>query len=407
MKKKVIAIIISLTIVGGLFGLTYMTKSKNKYQSVKTTTVSKGDIESYLSTTALVKSQDSRNYYGPQAKVTRVNVKVGNKVKSGDVLANFETQNLNTAVEQAQIQYNNAVLSKKDLVDQNNEINSNITSLNNKITEIDSQIQTIDKQIANLKKSNSPSSASQIDALNKQKDALIQQKSSLVQQRDSLKPISNSKLEQADNSIKNAQLSLNSAKENLAKNVNSIVADMDGVVTAVNIAEGSSGNMQQAAITVQDVDDLKATLSVSRYDAVKLSLNQSAIVKSSSTEYPGIVSFIAPLATSSNNAGSDDASMSVDVTVNDKNPELTIGFETDVDILLGEVTNVIKVPVECIKTDKDGKTYVFVVDNSKASLREVTVGVKSDTEAEVQGLQEGETVILNPTDLIEDGTLVK
>lgn len=405
MKKKIIAAILSIAIIGGIVGLSIITKNKNKYKSVKTTVVTKGNIKSYLSTTALIKSQDVKEYYGPQVKVSKVNIKVGDNVKKGDILVTYDIQDLNTPVKQAEIQYNNAILQKQDLINQNNEVSSNVKEKNNKIADLDKQIQQIDNQMESLKKSGLTSD--QVEILNKQKEALIQQKSSLIQQRDALKPITSEKMQQADNTIQNAQLTLDTAKQNLTKSISSIVADRDGVVTAINVTEGGMGTQQQPAVVIQNIEDLKATLSVSRYDANKLKLDQSALVRDSSNEYNGKVAYIAPLADSSKGATSTESTLSVDINITDKSPQLKIGFEADVDILLDEATNVIKVPVESIKTDKNGKSVVYVVEDNKAVEKEVEKGVQSETDVEVEGVEPGDKVILNPTDIIQSGTLVK
>lgn len=291
MKKKIIAIIISVAVIGGIVGLSVMTKNKNQYKLVKTMTVTKGDIQVDLSTTALIKSQNVKEYYGSQAKISKVNVKVGDKVKEGDVLVTYDSQDLNTSVKQS---------------------------------------------------------------------------------------------------------------------VSDIVADRDGVVTAVNAIEGSMGNQQQAAVVTQNLEDLKAVLSVSRYDANKIKLNQNAVINNSGNEYHGTVSYIAPLAESSKSPNSGDATLEVDANITDKNPQLKVGFDTDINILLDEAKNVIKVPVESVKTDKTGRSVVYIVKDNKAVESEVKVGSQSDTEAQIiKGVQLGEKVILNPTDEIKNGTLVK
>ncbi|OPJ58567.1 efflux RND transporter periplasmic adaptor subunit [Clostridium oryzae] len=407
MKKKIIALVISAAVIASLVGLTVMTKNKNKYQQVKTTTVSRGDIDVYLSTTAAIKSQSTKEYYGPQAKVKKVKVEVGDKVTKGDVLATFESQDLETPVEQARIQYNNALLQKQELVEQNNKVKSNISDLNSKIDKINSQIKQIDNNINKLKQLKNPASATQIEQLNGQKSTLTSQKATLVQQKDSLSTVSDVKFQEADNAIKLNKLSLDTAKKNLASGIKNIIANRSGVVTQINIVEGGISTSQQAAIVVQNLDNLKAVLSVSRYDAAKVRLHQKAVISNSDENYSGRVSYIAPTAETSKSINADDATLEVDVKVTDKKPDLKVGFQADVDILLNKAENVIKIPVECVKTDKTGKSVVYVVENKKAVEREVKVGVKSDTDAEVQGIKVGEKVILNPTDLIKNGTFVK
>lgn len=67
----------------------------------------------YISTT--VKSKSNKEYYGLQAKIKKINVHVGDNVRIGDTLVIYETQDLASTVNQAQIQYENSVLQKKDI----------------------------------------------------------------------------------------------------------------------------------------------------------------------------------------------------------------------------------------------------------------------------------------------------
>lgn len=391
MKKKVIAIIIAVVVIGGVFGLNRINKARNQGSTVKTSEVTQGDLQVYLSSTALVKSQEVKDYYGAQAKVTKVNVKVGDTVKKGDVLVTYDQQDLNTQVKQAEIQYNNALLQKQDLVNQNNDIK-------NKIAEYDKNIKEINAKIEKIK-----DDPFEIDSL----QILNQDKATQEQKKAALAPISDTKLQQADNSISSAKLTLDNANSNLSKGVSSITADIDGVVTVLNVAEGAIGNIQQAAVTVQNVANLKVTLSLSRYDAAKVTIGQDAVIKNNGKEYKGKVSYISPTAEVAKTSTSGEANLSVDINITDVNPELKIGFEADVDILLNEAKDVIKVPTESLKTDKTGKSVIYIVEDNKAVEKEVTKGIQSDTEVQVEGVTTGAKVILNPTDTIKDGTVVK
>lgn len=394
MKKKVIAIIVLVVVGAGIFGLNRLNKAKNTKSTVKTADVTQGDLEVYLSSSAPVKSQEVKDYYGAQAKVSKVDVKVGDTVKKGQVLVQYDAQDLETPVKQAKLQYDNAILQKQDLSNKDSDINKNKA-------DIDKQIKDINAEINKIK--NDPTGAMKLQELNAKKSTLESQKKALI-------PISSTQYKQAENSINSAKLALDSAKANAAKNITNITSDMDGVVTAVNVEQGAVGSVQ-AAVTVQSVTSLKLTLSLSKYDASKVAMDQQATIKSNGKSYNGKVTYIAPTAeaakTSAVAATTGEASLTVDVSITDPAPELKIGFDVDVDILLNDAKNVIKVPTESIKTDKSGKSIVYVVQNNKAVEKEVKKGAQSDTEVQVEGVDVGSKVILNPTDLIKDGSEVK
>lgn len=395
MKKKYVIWAIIIVVLGGIFYLRIQSQNKLKYTAVKTTKAVMGDVKSYLSTTATIKSKNSKDYYGLSGKVLTLNVKVGDTVKSGQVLVKYDTPDLNTSVKQAQIQYDNAVLGKQSEINANNDMNSKMTDLDNQIADMDSKIST-------AQASKNPQDAASVPALQSQR-------AQLKQTRDSLKvPFSDEQLKQADNSIALAKIALDSAKTNLSKNTDSITADFDGVVTAVNAIVGAIGNPSMVAVTVQDLSSLKGVISVGKYDAAKLSVGQDAIIKTQNNEYKGKVSYMDPAAKQTVSASGTDSTLNVEIDIQNPGTDLKAGFDTDVDILLGEANNVLKVPVEAIKTDKNDKNYIYIVQGKKAVEREVKLGIQSDTDVQItSGASEGDSVILNPSASLHDGSFVK
>lgn len=378
-KRIIVFLLIGVAAAGGLYFIIRSGRNQRLVE-VKTTTVERGDIKSCLSTTATVKSQNYKEYYGLQAKVKGVNVKVGDKVTKGTVLIMYETQDLAAAVKQAQIQYDNAVLQRKDLINQNNTIKS-------KIDDLDSQINA-------LQGSSDPQAVSKLETLK--------------QQRNALQPISDEKLKQADNGVALAKISLDSAKQKAAENKSSIIAEGDGVVTLVEAVEGAVTNGMQPVVIVQDTENLQAIASLGKYDANKIKLGQEVIIKSGRSNYKGKVSFINPAATRVLSAAGGETTLGIKIDIIDKAPDLKIDFDVDVDILLGQLSNIIKVPAETIRNGKEGKNYIYIVENGIVREREVTIGLQSDMEVEiVSGAVPGERVILNPGASIHDGTVVK
>lgn len=118
MKKKTI-IITGVILLIGLFVILGVSKSKkNSNISVKTIKVTKGNVESYLSTTGDVVSKNKKEYLGGQAKIKKVNVKVGDKVKKGQSLLKFDMSELENDRQVAQMEYDNAISQKKALKSQ-------------------------------------------------------------------------------------------------------------------------------------------------------------------------------------------------------------------------------------------------------------------------------------------------
>jgi HlyD family secretion protein len=380
MKKK--TVIYGLIVVGILSGVFLISgkKKDSKVATVKTSIVQVGELKSYISTTATVKSNNSKEYYGLQAKIKKVKVKIGDQVKIGDILVTYEAQDLASSVSQAQIQYDNAILQKKDLYNQNE-------SIKNKIADLD-------KEITTLEKSTNPTDKAKLETLKPQKNALA--------------PMSAEKLKQTDNAVKLAELSLTSAKQRLSENKSTIVAENAGVVTAMNAVEGSVGNGMQAVVVVQDVENLKATASLGKYDANKVKVGQEVMVKSGTNTYKGSISFIEPAAKKTVGVTGSETTLGVEITILDKAPALKIDFDVDVDILVEKVANAIKIPSEALKVEKGGKNLAYVVEKNVVREVNVTIGTQSDTEVQItKGIKNGDKVILNPSTSIKEGSIVK
>lgn len=379
-NKKIISyILIVLVIISVVFWIKGKRKD-NSVINVKTASAEVGQVKAYLSTTATIKSQNSKEYYGTQGKIKKINIKVGDKVKKGDTLLTYETQDLTLTVQQAQIQYDNAILQKEDLYNQSKIIKEKISDM--------------DKQISTLEKSTNQMDKAKLETLK--------------QQRSSVTPISDEKLKQADNAVSLAKISLDMAKQNLSKSQSSIIAENDGVVTALNAVDGAANNGMQPVVVVQDIENLEAIVSLGKYDANKVKVGQEVIIKGGDKIYKGKVNFIDPAAKKVSSIAGNDTTLGVEVAILEKAPELKIDFDVDIDILIGEVDNALKVPVESVKFEKGNKNLVYVLENGIVKEKSVEIGLQSDTDMEIKsGISKGEKVILNPSTSIKDGTKVK
>lgn len=378
-KKTVIYILILIVIVSGVFWMRNNRKNK-EIITVKTAAAGVGEIKSYLSTSGIVKSKNYKEYYGTQGKIKTLNVKVGDKVNKGDTLLTYETQDLSLTVKQAEIQYENAVLQRNDLYNQNKTVKDKIAEL--------------DKEIAQLEKSSNQLDKTKLEALK--------------QQRNSLSPISQEKLKQMDNAVNLAKISLDTARKNLQENKATIVAENAGVVTAVNGVVGAVSNGMQPVIVVQDTENLKVQVSLGKYDAKKVKLGQEVNIVDENSRYKGKVSLIDPAATKTQSMSGNETTLGAEIDVLDKAEELKIDFDVDVEILTGQVANVLKVPIESIKAEKGNKNLIYVLQGDIVKEKQVKTGIQSDTEIEIkEGINKGDKVILNPSASIIDGIVVK
>jgi HlyD family secretion protein len=83
------------------------------------------------------------------------------------------------------------------------------------------------------------------------------------------------------------------------------------------------------------------------------------------------------------------------------------GFRVEARIVIDEAQNVLRVPTSSVFRVKD-KPAVFLVKDGVAHQQEVKIGRQNGLEAEiVEGLVEGDEIVLHPSDQIEDGVKVR
>jgi macrolide-specific efflux system membrane fusion protein len=176
-----------------------------------------------------------------------------------------------------------------------------------------------------------------------------------------------------------------------------LVAPIDGIVTAVNVAPGLDAPSGDAIVV--DAATYEVTADVVESDISSVSLGQPAAVAVSSVgaDIDGTVSAISPAAstsTSSSNGGTSVVSYAVTVTLTDPPAALRSGMTADITITTASVSNVLTVPAAAL-TGTAGSYAVRVLGtDGMPQVRQVDVGLVTSTLAEIKsGLNAGDTVI--------------
>lgn len=98
--------------------------------------------------------------------------------------------------------------------------------------------------------------------------------------------------------------------------------------------------------------------------------------------------------------------MNVIVDLVDSPPELGAGFRVEARIVVWEDDAVLTVPTSAL-FQRDGTWWLFVVEGGRARERQVQLGQRGIDAAEVRGgVEEGETIIVFPSDEVADGVRV-
>jgi macrolide-specific efflux system membrane fusion protein len=172
----------------------------------------------------------------------------------------------------------------------------------------------------------------------------------------------------------------------------SLVAPIDGVVTAVTITKG--GESSDPAVVVQS-SSYEVVASAVESDVTNLSVGQAASVTVSAVNatVDGTVSAIAPVAQTSSSS-SNVVSYAVTVKLNAPPATLRPGMSADVTITTASATNVLRVPIAALRGSA-GSYSVLVMDATGSThAQPVTVGLVSATYAEIRnGLTAGDVVV--------------
>ncbi len=255
---------------------------------------------------------------------------------------------------------------------------------------------------------------------------------------------------------RNAEQTLAQAEANLRKAVHDlksvrITAEMSGVITALNVEEGESAimgtinNPGTVLLTIADLSEIEAEVRVDETEVVLVRTGQDAVVRLDAhpdTTYRGVVTEVGNSAIRAQvGLGQESVDFKVVIAIRDSIPDIRPGLSASVDITVAEVKDALAVPIQCLTvrdeerlererrrgkarreetpadtTDTDEKKKrdiegVFVVENGTAAFRPVKVGIAGQSHFEVQeGLSVGETVVSGPFKTINDmadGTRVK
>ena len=193
------------------------------------------------------------------------------------------------------------------------------------------------------------------------------------------------------------------AGQNLAKCV--LTADRDGTVLTVEAAAGDLVPAGARLITVGDVTRLEVTAGVGESDSGRLKPGQQVVIVSAALpdrELAGTVAEVAGAAVVKETSNGQQVEVPLKVTIKPGAEGIRPGYTVDLKIITVPERTVLALPYEAI-LDGDGGKQVFVVRDGLAQTRPITTGLAGDLFVEVlEGLQEGERVILSPGPEIAD-----
>ncbi len=157
LKKKYV-IIGAVALIAIFFISRTVFANQNQAVTVQTAAIAKGDIEDILSISGTVESAETRTYFSEvAAPIDTVNVKVGDKVKSGDVIYTYDADSLDLAEKNAELAITkakgdyNSLYSGSGAADRKYAEGMNPTQINERLDAITSEIDTLNNRITEKK----------------------------------------------------------------------------------------------------------------------------------------------------------------------------------------------------------------------------------------------------------------
>lgn len=248
--------------------------------------------------------------------------------------------------------------------------------------------------------------------LNKKTEKLTEKQTDLAEQKSissANKEVSVSDSTKAQVSAANelSEMNVNDAQEAYDDGVAGIVAEEDGVVTAIGATKGAYVSETQTLFTYIDADQIGVQFTISKDNLGSIVPGQKARVVIGSKQYEGVVDYVSRVAAQEAGLTGQSAtggSIQGKITINNPDENLFIGVSAKVYVFVGKSEQTFGVPYEALNTDIKGD-YVYVVDkDNKIQRKDVTIGIYSDEYYEIiDGIEEGDKVIRNVTKDMKPG----
>jgi RND family efflux transporter MFP subunit len=207
-----------------------------------------------------------------------------------------------------------------------------------------------------------------------------------------------SEFEIAQNDLVKAQKKLQQVEDQLrfAK----VVAPSDGTVLTVPVVEGqviiaaASVNSGTTLMTIADLRKLLVQTHINQVDVARLELSQAVKLRAESLrdlEMEASISFIAPVATVTNNVKGFD----VQALIEKPNPRLRPGMTVNMTVPIARADDALAVPISAVFKGEGNKKVVYVRKGDTTEKRVVKIGVTNIVHAQIlDGVSEGEEILL-------------
>lgn len=407
MKIKKVYIFLSIFVI---LIITLFVVNKNRAVDVDLHEVQKGDLDKYVEETGVIKVEGEAAVYSEfMGKISELWVEVGDEVKAGDVLAEFDK-------EEMYLQLENLKAQKREILARYNETvkpadREEILKLENRLKVAEAELKEI-KRLADNSKQLYEEGAISYDEYKKVMNNLTAAEAGFENAKIDLELAVKGVSENIKNQYEASLDQIQSQIELISRKLKdlTIKAPVDGTVLKKEIKEGSYVQQGTEMFVIGDKNRLfiESDILVKEIKDVQEGLPVIIYSEDLGIKAEGYVRKIYPTAFSKiSDLGIEQKRVRVEIEISDKDLKVRPGYEVDVRIITERKANILMIPESAV-FEYNGKDHVFVNENGRAVLRQIEAGMKSDGKVEIlDGLKEGEEVILSPGENLKEGIRVK
>ena len=391
-KRWMIFTIVAVALVALVIVAVAATRGGTKIDPTKLAKVEKGDLaKSVVATgkvTPITKVEIKSKASGI---VKKLYVDAGDKVHTGQVLAELDRDEIQAEVSSARAQ-----LASAEATDKGSEADL-------KRAEVDAQgvdIPTLQRAYERAKQMarDGVVSASALDDAQRAYELAVNKRDVARAQY----TVNKAKVAQAEADVQKSRATLSQLEEQLS--YTTIISPIDGVVLSRDVEMGDAvssilvlGSSATLVMTLGDTSEVYVKGKVDESDIGKVYLGQPARIRVETFKdktFTGKVTKISPMGVEKDNV----TTFEVRVSINNPGGELKAEMTANAEILLDEHKNVLMIPEGAIMYDKDKKASVDIPEpKAKDGMKKVAVniGISNGAKTEVlSGLKEGQEVVL-------------
>jgi|GEM_PF-1606745 HlyD family secretion protein len=406
MKRNAKIALIALVLIASAVGAVYYMLQPLVVEGI---VLEKSDLYDYVEESGTVSSNSEVTVSArTSGQVTAVNVKDGDYVKKGDLLASLDTEAIDSQVDTVQYQMD-SLSEQKDL---------NLTGLQGQIKQQQLSLSALETTLENTQETYDNASALYAQGVMSETDyktakqALDYAQSNVDQAKSALSQLNTTYYKTVNSSSELGVLQSQLDQLNTQKSDHSVYAAADGLLVGFSLHQGDYVTPASPIGTIVDDSTFEVETYVRSDDIYNLSVGDTANIAVTQngikTYYDGQITAISPVAeTRISSLGLSEKRIKVTLESEAISSLVKIGYDVDVRFISEQRLDTIAVPKTALFTDGDSDA-LFVVENGKAVLRHVETGMSTDSLVSIEsGLEPGETIIRNyKSDGLADGKRV-